>query len=106
MKSNILNLGRLHEKGYTIHMKDLGQSVRDEKNRLIARVHMAKNGMFPIFHKLRNLNVLKQQLEMILLYGILDLVICIYHGLSLLWEKNMAPRIPRAFGSHGRSESV
>ena len=48
MKSNILSLGQLLEKGYDIHMKDYNLSIKDDKNNFIAKVPMSKNRMFLI----------------------------------------------------------
>ncbi|KAK9100717.1 hypothetical protein Scep_024147 [Stephania cephalantha] len=48
MKSNILSLGQLLEKGYDIHMKDYNLSIKDDKNNFIAKVSMSKNRMFSI----------------------------------------------------------
>ncbi|KAM1480370.1 hypothetical protein ACFX2I_027522 [Malus domestica] len=48
MKSNILSLGQLLEKGYDIHMKNYSLFLRDDKGRLIAKVKMSKNRMFPM----------------------------------------------------------
>ena len=46
MKSNILSLGQLLEKGYDIHMKNCSLFIRDGKGDLIAKVQMSKNRMF------------------------------------------------------------
>ncbi|KAJ4722910.1 Retrovirus-related Pol polyprotein from transposon TNT 1-94 [Melia azedarach] len=46
MKSNILSLGQLLEKGYNIHMKDYSLFIRDDKDNLITKVKMSKNIMF------------------------------------------------------------
>jgi len=46
MKSNILSLGQLLEKGYEIRLKDNNLSTRDNENNLIAKVLMSRNGMF------------------------------------------------------------
>ncbi|KAK6126966.1 hypothetical protein DH2020_039294 [Rehmannia glutinosa] len=45
MKSNILSLGKLLEKGYDIHMKDRSLSIRDDRNNLITKVPMSRNRM-------------------------------------------------------------
>ena len=45
MKSNILSLGQLLEKGYDIQLKDNNLSIRDNANNLIAKVPMTKNRM-------------------------------------------------------------
>ena len=46
MKSNILSLGQLLEKGYDIHLKDNKLSIRDSGSNLIAKVPMSRNRMF------------------------------------------------------------
>ena len=48
MKSNILSLGQLLEKGYGIHMKDYSFFIRDDKGNLITKVNMLKNRMFSL----------------------------------------------------------
>ncbi|KAE8709398.1 Agamous-like MADS-box protein AGL6 [Hibiscus syriacus] len=48
MKSNILSLGQLVEKGYDIHMNNYNLSIKDDKNNFIAKVPMSKNRMFLI----------------------------------------------------------
>ncbi|KAE8699231.1 BTB/POZ and MATH domain-containing protein 4-like [Hibiscus syriacus] len=48
MKSNILSLGKLVEKGYDIHMKNYNLSIKDDNNNFIAKVMMSKNRMFLI----------------------------------------------------------
>ena len=46
MKSNILSLGQLLEKGYYILLKDNNLSIRDSRSNLIAKVPMSRNRMF------------------------------------------------------------
>ena len=46
IKSNILSLGQLLEKGYDIHLKDNNLSIRDTKSNLITKVPMSRNRMF------------------------------------------------------------
>jgi hypothetical protein len=46
VKSNILNLGQLLEKGYEIKMKDCTLTLLDTKGDMIAKVVMIKNKMF------------------------------------------------------------
>ena len=46
MKSNILSLGQLLEKGYDIRLKDNNLSIRDNGSNLIAIVLMSRNRMF------------------------------------------------------------
>ncbi|PKU84548.1 hypothetical protein MA16_Dca017934 [Dendrobium catenatum] len=46
MKSNILSLGQLLEKGFDIHMKDKKITIKNNSNELIAQVEMTRNRMF------------------------------------------------------------
>lgn len=46
MKNNILSMGQLLEKDYDIHVKDRGLLLRDQRNKLIAKVEMRKHWMF------------------------------------------------------------
>ena len=46
MKSNILSLRQLLEKGYDIHLRDNNLSIRDNVSKLIAKVPMSRNRMF------------------------------------------------------------
>jgi hypothetical protein len=48
MKSNILSIGQLLQKGYTVHMENNSLSLSDTSGRLIACVQMTKNRMFPL----------------------------------------------------------
>ena len=48
MKSNILSLGQLLEKGYDIPLKDNNLSIRDSGSNLIAKVPMSRNRMFMV----------------------------------------------------------
>ena len=43
MSKNILSLGQLLEKGYTVYMRDFNLMLRDRNNKLIANVNMSKN---------------------------------------------------------------
>jgi hypothetical protein len=48
MKSNILSLDQLLERGYTVFMKERTLYLRDQDNRLLAQVEMTKNRMFKL----------------------------------------------------------
>ena len=48
LKSNILSMGQLMEKGYSILMKDRVLYLKDKSDRLIARVEMKKNRMYKL----------------------------------------------------------
>ncbi|XP_059436317.1 uncharacterized protein LOC132169274 [Corylus avellana] len=52
MKSNILSIGQLLQKGYIVHMENNVLSLRDTSGRLIARVQMTKNQWCIVYHKL------------------------------------------------------
>ena len=48
IKHNLLSIGQLLEKGYTLLMKNCNLIIEDYSGRLIAHVKMSKNRMFPI----------------------------------------------------------
>ncbi|KAK2965720.1 hypothetical protein RJ640_022247 [Escallonia rubra] len=48
LKSNIISLGQLLEKGYDIHMKDGALVIRNKDRELIAKVEMTKNRLFTL----------------------------------------------------------
>jgi len=48
IKHNMLSVGQLLEKGYTLFMKNCHLIVKDYNGRLIAYVKMSKNRMFPL----------------------------------------------------------
>ena len=52
MKSDILSLGKLLEKGYDICLKDNNLSIRDRVSNLIVKVSMSRNIMF--MHNIQN----------------------------------------------------
>ncbi|XP_014490203.1 uncharacterized protein LOC106752938 [Vigna radiata var. radiata] len=56
MKSNLLSLGQLLEKGYTMNLQKRNIEVYDEKQRLIIKAPLARNRTFKI-----NLNVVEVQ---------------------------------------------
>ncbi|KAL4301681.1 hypothetical protein GQ457_10G015230 [Hibiscus cannabinus] len=63
LKSNILSLGQLLEKGYEIHMKDRCLWLRNQYANLIAKVSMSKNRMFVLNLKTINAKCLKASVE-------------------------------------------
>ncbi|KAL4319611.1 hypothetical protein GQ457_18G013070 [Hibiscus cannabinus] len=63
LKSNILSLGQLLEKGYEIHMKDRCLWLRNQYANLIAKVSMSKNRMFVFNLKTINAKCLKASVE-------------------------------------------
>jgi transposase InsO family protein len=48
MKSNILSIGQLLEKGYTIHMENYSLILRDARGGIMAHVPMTNHRMFPL----------------------------------------------------------
>ncbi|XP_020271909.1 cingulin-like [Asparagus officinalis] len=62
LKSNILSMGQLLEKGYSVFMKDRMLHLKDKKDRLLAHVEMAKNRMFKL--NLRNVQERCLQINM------------------------------------------
>ena len=49
LKTNLLNVGQLQEKGYGFLIKDGVCRIRNEKLGLIAQVSMTGNRMFPLY---------------------------------------------------------
>ncbi|KAH9697695.1 hypothetical protein KPL71_023716 [Citrus sinensis] len=94
MKSNILILGQLLEKGYDIHLKDCSLFLRDDKGNLITKVKMSNNRMFPL--NIQNdvakcLKACHKDPSWIwyLRYKHLN-----FGGLELLFKKNMVKGLP------------
>ncbi|GMI83839.1 hypothetical protein HRI_002053200 [Hibiscus trionum] len=63
LRSNILSLGQLLEKGYEIHMKDCCLWLRDQCGNLVAKVSMSKNRMFMLNLKTIDAKCLKASVE-------------------------------------------
>ncbi|GKV33525.1 hypothetical protein SLEP1_g42028 [Rubroshorea leprosula] len=61
LKSNLLSLGQLQEKGYEILIKDGVCQIRDSKLGLIAKVKMTGNRLFPLYLQTTNLSSLQQK---------------------------------------------
>ncbi|KAL5739846.1 hypothetical protein ACOSP7_028741 [Xanthoceras sorbifolium] len=49
LKTNLLSVGQLQEKGYEISIKDGVFRIQDAKLGLIAQVNMTANHMFPLY---------------------------------------------------------
>ncbi|KAE8676644.1 hypothetical protein F3Y22_tig00111582pilonHSYRG00249 [Hibiscus syriacus] len=95
MKSNILSLGQLVEKGYDIHMNNYNLSIKDDKNNFISKVSMSKNRMFLINIQNDVAKCLKSCYKDAswlwhLLFGHLN-----FGGLELLSKKEMVKGLPR-----------
>ncbi|GKU89832.1 hypothetical protein SLEP1_g3918 [Rubroshorea leprosula] len=63
LKSNLLSLGQLQEKGYEILIKDGVCQIRDSKLGLIAKVKMTGNRLFPLYLQTINLSCLSARLK-------------------------------------------
>ena len=48
LKTNILSMGQLTEKGYSIFLKDRLLNLKDKKERLVARVEIGRNRMYKL----------------------------------------------------------
>ncbi|KAE8673808.1 hypothetical protein F3Y22_tig00111772pilonHSYRG00252 [Hibiscus syriacus] len=95
MKSNILSLGQLVEKGYDIHMNNYNLSIKDDNNNFIAKVPMSKNRMFLINIQNDVAKCLKAYYKDAswlwhLRFGHLN-----FGGLELLSKKGMVKGLPR-----------
>ena len=94
MKSNILSMGQLMEKGYSVFMKDRMMHLKDKGGRTLACVEMAKNRMYKL--NLRNMrerclqvNMTNKTLLWHLRFGHLH-----YSGLKELAKKGMVHGLP------------
>ncbi|KAL4304010.1 hypothetical protein GQ457_10G012770 [Hibiscus cannabinus] len=94
LKSNILSLGQLLEKGYEIHMKDRCLCLRNQYDNLIAKESMSENRMFVLNLKTINAKCLKASVEneawcWHMRFGHLN-----FGALKMLEEKKMVNGIP------------
>ena len=48
IKQNLISIGQLMERGYTLYSKNCHLTIRDYNGRLMAYVKMSKNRMFPL----------------------------------------------------------
>ncbi|RDY09483.1 hypothetical protein CR513_06141, partial [Mucuna pruriens] len=63
LKSNILSLGQLVEKGYEILMKENCLWLRDQNSNLVAKVFMSRNRMFMLSIKTNEAKCLKASIK-------------------------------------------
>ncbi|XP_027775062.1 uncharacterized protein LOC114078396 [Solanum pennellii] len=94
LKSNSLSLGQLIEKGYNIHMKNIHLWLRDSSNNLTAKVHVAKNRLFPLNLQRIDAKCLKANVQddswcWDMKFGYLN-----FKGLKSMGDKNMVDGIP------------
>jgi transposase InsO family protein len=95
LKTNLLSVGQLQEKGYEISIKDGVCQIQDGKLGLIAQVNMTANRMFPLYlHNTTQSCLLAQLKDGAWLwqfhYGHLN-----FGGLKTLHQKNMMMGLPQ-----------
>jgi len=89
LKTNLLSMGQLQEKGYEISFKDGVCQIQDAKIGLIAQIKMTTNRMFPLYlhntsHSYFSTKLKDDAWLWHFLYGHLN-----FSGLKILWQKNM-----------------
>lgn len=94
LKSNILSMGQLMEKGYSVFMKNRVLQLKDNQGRLVARVEMTKNRMYKlnlrsVREKCLQVNVEDKTSLWHLRFGHLH-----HGGLNKLAKKNMVHGLP------------
>ena len=94
LKTNLLSVGQLQEKGYEIFIKDGVCRIQDEKLGLIAQVNMTTNRMFPLYLDNTTQNCFSAKLMdegwlWHFRYGHLN-----FGGLKTLQQKNMVTGLP------------
>ncbi|KAM1936926.1 hypothetical protein ACFX15_014142 [Malus domestica] len=100
MKSNILSIGQLLQKGYVIHMENMLLTLRNARRKLIARVQMSKNRMFPLKLNTKigscNIGVMEDESwKWHLRFGHLH-----FNGLKLLSSGEMVRGLPQIEATH------
>ncbi|GLU00272.1 hypothetical protein SLE2022_176510 [Rubroshorea leprosula] len=89
LKSNLLSLGQLQEKGYEILIKDGVCQIRDSKLGLIAKVKMTRNRLFPLYLQTTNLSCLSARLKDTAWLWHCRFGHLYFGGLKALQQKNM-----------------
>jgi len=95
LKTNLLSVGQLQEKGYEISIKDRVCQIQDTKLGLIAQVNMTVNRMFPLYlHNTTHSHLSAKLKDGAWLwhfrYGHLN-----FGGLKTLQQKNMVTGLPQ-----------
>lgn len=95
LKTNLLSLGQLHEKGYDITIKGGVCRIEDVKLGLIAQAKMTKNRMFPLYLNAASETCLSTRLKddawlWHFRYGHLN-----FGGLKTLQQKEMVVGLPK-----------
>ena len=94
MKSNIISMGQLLEKGYSVFMEDRMLHLKDKRGRLIAHVEMAKNQMFKLNLKNVREKCLRVDIEDKALLWHMRFGHLHYDGLRELAKKNIVHGLP------------
>jgi GAG-pre-integrase domain len=94
LKTNILSMGQLMEKGYSVLMKDRVLHLKDKQGHLVARVEMGRNQMYKlnlrsVREKYLRVNVEYKVSLWHLRFGHLH-----HDGLKELAKKNMVHGLP------------
>ena len=95
LKTNLLSVGQLQEKGYEISIKNGVCRIQDDKLGLIAQVEMTTNRMFPLHLQHTTHSCFAAKFEYIawlwhFRYGHLN-----FGGLKTLQQKNMVAGLPQ-----------
>lgn len=95
LKTNLLSVSQLQEKGYGIYVKNGVCRIEDEKLGLIAQVNMTANRMFPLYLQENTQSCLSARLKVKewlwhFRYGHLS-----FGGLKTLQQKNMVTGLPQ-----------
>ncbi|CAL2238396.1 unnamed protein product [Prunus armeniaca] len=95
LKSNLLSLGQLHEKGYEIKITGGACQIHDQKRGLIAKAYMTTNRMFPLHIQSDGPTCYSAKVNdpawlWHLRYGHLN-----FRGLKTLHDKEMVTDLPR-----------
>ena len=95
LKTNLLSVGQLQEKGYEIFIKDGVCLIQDAKLGLIAQVNMTMNRMFPLYlhhttHSCFSTKLKDAAWLWHFRYGHLN-----FGGLKILQQKNMVSGLPQ-----------
>ncbi|GKV24493.1 hypothetical protein SLEP1_g34100 [Rubroshorea leprosula] len=94
LKSNLLSLGQLQEKGYEILIKDGVCQIRDSKLGLIAKVKMMGNRLFPLYLQTTNLSCVSAILKDIAWLWHCRFGHLYFGGLKALQQKKMVNDLP------------
>ncbi|GKV46282.1 hypothetical protein SLEP1_g53274 [Rubroshorea leprosula] len=94
LKSNLLSLGQLQEKGYEILIKDGVCQVHDPKLGLIVKVKMTGNRLFPLYLQTTNLSFLSTKMKDTAWFWHYQDGHLYFGGLKALQQKKMVNGLP------------